>query len=390
MSEPHIGRGTPGLADALLRLAATHDASAWSDLIEHAGEDIFLACRRILNDNVLADDVVQETLLQVRDHAGCFKPPDVHADEAARRWMMRIACNTALQMLRHNQRATRREDDYARRRERDGNGESESLLETLEKNEQTESIRREILALPQRYRHPMVLHYFGGLTMEGLAAELRCPVGTVKTNIRRGLDKIRQRMAILGFIFPVDGLEQLLKDPPVPSQVLHNSNESIVAKGMGVSPTPITNNGLNNAIAQWQALLSSSRKPVFNFTMTQTKGLTLMSKLAISAATMAVVGALAFTMGKMNGGEDLPTEAIANTAPAVDQEEVVQGNNEFALDLYARLRTQEGNIFFSPSGTVLHRESSIRVSHSGYAVRKCSIPGTCRRPPLIAVGRRGS
>src|ERR1700693_3977688 len=34
--------------------------------------------------------------------------------------------------------------------------------------------------------------------------------------------------------------------------------------------------------------------------------------------------------------------------PGTGQEAVVKGNNEFALDLYARLRTREGNLFFSP------------------------------------------
>ena len=43
------------------------------------------------------------------------------------------------------------------------------------------------------------------------------------------------------------------------------------------------------------------------------------------------------------------TSSVAEAAPKADVAAVVKGNNEFAFDLYGRLREQGGNLFFSPN-----------------------------------------
>jgi serpin B len=61
---------------------------------------------------------------------------------------------------------------------------------------------------------------------------------------------------------------------------------------------------------------------------------------AVAPRTVAFVALMALAC---RCGADAPT------APAADKAEAVQGNNAFALDLYAKLRSQEGNLFVSPA-----------------------------------------
>ena len=96
---------------ALQRLTQQRDPQAWEALLLHSGEDILRISRRILGDAALAEDACQETLLQIRAHAGVFKPPvsQKEAQQAARVWIMRIASNIALRMGRGRIRNQKRE-----------------------------------------------------------------------------------------------------------------------------------------------------------------------------------------------------------------------------------------------------------------------------------------
>src|SRR3954464_14563265 len=100
------------IAEALRRLAARRDPEAWEALIVQCGPDIQRVTRRILGDAALAEDACQETLLQIRNHAGAFRAPATEeaAQLAARIWVMRIATNSALSLLRSRSRALRREE----------------------------------------------------------------------------------------------------------------------------------------------------------------------------------------------------------------------------------------------------------------------------------------
>src|SRR5687768_15801406 len=106
-----LDTATPTSATALRRLAAGRDAESWAVILKLHGTDILNTTRRILGDAALAEDACQETLLQIRDRAGQFRGNGPDADASARNWIMRIACNTALHMLRQRKRAHKRDTD---------------------------------------------------------------------------------------------------------------------------------------------------------------------------------------------------------------------------------------------------------------------------------------
>ena len=67
-----------------------------------------------------------------------------------------------------------------------------AAVDALERNEEYQSLRRAVAALPEKYETPLLLHYFESRTIEEVAAILGRPAGTVKSLVHRGLARLRQ------------------------------------------------------------------------------------------------------------------------------------------------------------------------------------------------------
>ena len=63
----------------------------------------------------------------------------------------------------------------------------------LAERSRNESVRRAVLALPQRYREPLVLFYFHEMDVSAAARSMRLPEGTVKARLARGRALLRRR-----------------------------------------------------------------------------------------------------------------------------------------------------------------------------------------------------
>lgn len=141
-------------AEALGRLARARDGEAWGVLLERHGPAVDRVCRRILGDETLAEDACQETWLQVRALAGRFRVRggDVSAHEAAARgWVLAIAANVALHMLRKRRRDRKRDDAHAPART-EASSEEDAAME----RERAEAVQRELAALNEADRTPIV------------------------------------------------------------------------------------------------------------------------------------------------------------------------------------------------------------------------------------------
>ena len=65
--------------------------------------------------------------------------------------------------------------------------------DTLEEHRRHETLRRAVLALPLRYREPVVLYYFHEMDVGAAARTMGLPEGTVKARLARGRDLLRRR-----------------------------------------------------------------------------------------------------------------------------------------------------------------------------------------------------
>lgn len=171
----------------LLKAIAARDEAALAQLYDRYRVILFGLLMRILNNRAEAEDVLQETFLQVWRRAADF-------DEERGRpftWLVTLARSRGIDRLRTL--AARERVAVAGARE-----ESEAVSDAARdafRSEQRGLVNNALDQLPDEQRRPLMLAYFDGLTQSEIAARLGAPLGTVKTRMRSGLMKLRELLA---------------------------------------------------------------------------------------------------------------------------------------------------------------------------------------------------
>jgi RNA polymerase sigma-70 factor (ECF subfamily) len=192
--------GLPARTDEELLLAyrTTSDRGAFEELVRRYEKELFGYLRHYLNDSEMAEDVFQQTFLQV--HLKCDQ---FEVGRKVRPWLYTVATNQAIDCQRRNKRHKMASLD--RRAQRDFNGESGALIESLsgdgtepgedvEAAEQHDQVRRAVEELPEQTRQVVMLVYFQGLKYREAADILGIPVGTVKSRLHAAIEKLSESM----------------------------------------------------------------------------------------------------------------------------------------------------------------------------------------------------
>ena len=177
-----------GLSDRdLLERYLSHERdsaeAAFSALVERHGPMVLRVCNQALSDRHAADDAFQATFLVLLQHARSIRKHD-----SMESWLFGVACRAAARIRMLEARRKRYELRRALHQPSDQAG---SLSETPDP---WPELHAEIARLPEKYRTPIVLCYFEGLTHDQAAAQLGWPVGTVKTRLARARDQLRWRL----------------------------------------------------------------------------------------------------------------------------------------------------------------------------------------------------
>lgn len=146
--------------------------------------DIYTYLRRISRDPELAEDLTQETFVQVWRHL-----EEVREERARRAWVYRIARNAYLIRLRRTEPATVPLDEG----ELDATDFGTPGPEVrLEQTALCQAVRAAVERLPEAYREVIVLHNWQELSLSEVASVLQLPIGTVKSRRARALAKLRE------------------------------------------------------------------------------------------------------------------------------------------------------------------------------------------------------
>ncbi|MBA3708006.1 MAG: RNA polymerase sigma factor [Planctomycetes bacterium] len=183
-----------GLADVIARLAVAPNSSAWEHLLTLAGNDVARVTRQYAGRDNSFEDAMQETLLQVRKDAHQFRVTGTDADSSARRWIIRIAVNTSLDLLRSRKRAAARDRKAGQQQSDDRDPDSQPPLNALVRGEANDRLHSALAALPEAKRTPVEMRYIRGHGYETIAAHLGVPEATVRTRVNRGLMALRERL----------------------------------------------------------------------------------------------------------------------------------------------------------------------------------------------------
>ena len=140
----------------------------------------------VVHEQAEADDVLQETFLQVWEEAGRYSP------KAGKPlgWMVTIARRRAIDRLRRRQAYCRARDRYEKRAVQDSQTPRQDAAEGFILNDLRHFLKKSLRALPRLQREAVELAFFKGLSHREIAIATRAPLGTVKTRLELGLQKL--------------------------------------------------------------------------------------------------------------------------------------------------------------------------------------------------------
>jgi RNA polymerase sigma-70 factor, ECF subfamily len=179
--------------EALMLAVSAHDECAFAVLYDRYSDLVYSASLRVLGDTQLAEDTTQDVFVRL------WRRPESFIADRGRfvSWLMSVTRNRAVDELRSRGRRRKREA-VAGTPEDDAPlqlpGQGDDPLRAAQLHEQQTLVRRALAELPADQKVALELAYFGGLTQQEISGLLHEPLGTVKTRIRLGMQKLRRAL----------------------------------------------------------------------------------------------------------------------------------------------------------------------------------------------------
>ena len=167
----------------LMRRIAARDQQAFLALYQQHGKAVYSLAYRILQNAVLAEEVAQDTFLKVWRQTAHWNPEK----GKLKNWLLTIAHYTAVDRVRRERRqpalhpASIEDTDETMLTAR-----NESLWQ------EGTALRLVLTQLPEEQASLIDLAFFQGLSHSEIASVTRLPLGTVKTRLRSGLQRLRE------------------------------------------------------------------------------------------------------------------------------------------------------------------------------------------------------
>jgi len=166
----------------LLEAVARQDQSAMAALFDKYARLVYSIALRVLREPDLAEDVMQEVLLQVWRQPGGF----VAQRGSLGAWLAVVARNRSIDVIRRRSHLTPLEDIVL--------PEPRNLQRAVEENHLMDQVRVAVETLPREQQSPLHMAYFEGLTHTEISERTGTPLGTVKTRIRAALATVRRAL----------------------------------------------------------------------------------------------------------------------------------------------------------------------------------------------------
>jgi len=169
---------------ALIRRMAEADREAFGRFYDRFAPLVFTFAMRLLRARSEAEDLLQEVFLQVWRQAGSYSR-DRGSPEA---WLITITRSRGIDRLRS---IRRRDKDFVSIEEPGGAEAGRELKREEGETEARLMVAGPLARLPQAQQRVLEMAYFDGFTQAEIAARLGEPLGTVKTRMRDGLERLR-------------------------------------------------------------------------------------------------------------------------------------------------------------------------------------------------------
>jgi RNA polymerase sigma-70 factor (ECF subfamily) len=182
-----MGRAFAHLSDeAVVALIARSDEQALAELYDRLGRVAYGLALRVLRDDALAEDAVQDAFLTVWRSAATFIPERAKAST----WVLTLVHRRAVDLVRREER--RRAEPLEAAAEPAGDP---SAADAVWLRYERERVQAALRRLPDQQREALELAYYGGFSQSELAERLGQPVGTIKSRMFSGLSRLRELLA---------------------------------------------------------------------------------------------------------------------------------------------------------------------------------------------------
>jgi len=178
----------------LLARTALADQRAFTELYRLTSAHLYGVALRILRESAAAEEVLQESFVNVWNHAGSY----VAAKSQPFTWLTSIVRNRCLDQLRRREVDTVTiddEDESVTLRD-----EGPTPLEMLVSSADARAVKACVEGLEGGQKQALALAFYRGLSHSELASQLKQPLGTVKSWVRRGLERLKACLEASGVV----------------------------------------------------------------------------------------------------------------------------------------------------------------------------------------------
>lgn len=281
---------------------------AFTAIVERHGPMVFRVCRSVLRERHDAEDAFQATFLILVRKAGSIRKQSSVAS-----WLHGVALRVA-----HCQRGA-----AARHRKHEQRA-AETEVATADDEDRRELasvLHEELDRLPEKYRAPIVLCYFDSLSHEQAAALLCWPVGTVRSRLARGRERLRSRLVRRGFAPSISLLKRA-----IPAETAGAALPSRLS-------TTTARAALQYASSEW--VLTGATSKSVALLVEGAMHMMFLTKMRFALVAVGLIGSSVIALAQQ-AGSSLPQEATRATSAAAAGNHaanapIVAGDDEAAV-----------------------------------------------------------
>jgi RNA polymerase sigma-70 factor (ECF subfamily) len=177
--------------EALMTAITRRQPQALTEFFSRHGTRIKTVIGSVVHEEGDADDVLQEILIQVWRESGRYSP------KAGKLlgWIVTLARRRAIDRLRRKQAYCRAKERYQQHLDREPDpGATPHSFEDVSRADLRSYLHRRLKVLPRQQRQAIELSFFTGMSHREIAAVTHAPLGTVKTRLELGLQKLTQSL----------------------------------------------------------------------------------------------------------------------------------------------------------------------------------------------------
>jgi RNA polymerase sigma-70 factor, ECF subfamily len=178
--------------EALMEAITDHRPEALYEFYSRHGGRLKSVIGNVVHEEGDADDVLQDILLQI------WREADHYSPKAGKLlgWVVTLARRRAIDRLRRKQAYCRAKDRYQEHLDQQPSAPqaSHTFGDDITRSDLRHFLHRKLNVLPKQQREALELAFFAGMSHREIAALTRAPLGTVKTRLELGLQKLTQSL----------------------------------------------------------------------------------------------------------------------------------------------------------------------------------------------------